>query len=170
MKKQNRSIVFYALGLLLISGCQAGQPVATGRPDSPVTDRITYLRYSNLSELVTGVCDDAGHVFTGFYEPDDVVVSPFAVISDYRVEKPTMLGITLADQMAAMINSTPASRRSSGGKRHVQTMHGVIEEMDGYLRVHISGRNGLGERRGYVAHVEMSEPIYRFLHSSVESH
>jgi hypothetical protein len=131
--------------------------------------RISYHRYSNLAELVTLICDDASGVFQGFYGPEAVEVSPFAVVSDYKVHKMTMLGITLADQMAAMINREPAANYITENK-FPQKMEGVIEEMDGYLRVHISGRNLLGEGRSYVVNVEMSEPIYRFLHSYVESY
>ncbi|OKY73622.1 MAG: hypothetical protein BM485_17535 [Desulfobulbaceae bacterium DB1] len=178
MKKKGKGIFgITSWCLLFLAGCTAGQPVAAPESNdgmasmgqSPVERRVSYLRYSNLSELVTGVCDDAGEVFRGFYGPADVAVSPFAVISDYRVRKMTMLGITMADQMTAMINSAPAAGFREG-EHYAQTMEGVIEEMDGYLRVHISGRNIMGERRGYVANVEMSEPIYRFLHSYVESH
>ncbi len=132
-------------------------------------ESIGYQNYSNMSEMLTLVCDDAMDVFQGFYGPTTVEVTPFSVISDYKVHKMTMLGITLADQMTSMINSEPAADYRVE-KKFPQKMEGVIEEMDGYLRVHISGRNVVGERRGYVANVEMSEPIYRFLHSYVESY
>jgi hypothetical protein len=131
--------------------------------------RISYHRYSNLAELVTLICDDASGVFQGFYGADAVEVSPFAAVSDYKVHKMTMLGITLADQMAAMINREPGANFVAE-KKYTQTLGGVIEEMDGYLRVHIRGRNLLGEGRSYVVNVEMSETIYRFLHSYVESY
>ncbi|MBU0910275.1 MAG: hypothetical protein KKA54_12470 [Proteobacteria bacterium] len=131
--------------------------------------RISYHRYSNLAELVTLICDDASGVFQGFYGAEAVEVSPFAVVSDYKVHKMTMIGITLADQMAAMINREPGATYLAENK-YTQKMEGVIEEMDGYLRVHISGRNLRGEGRSYVVNVEMSEPIYRFLHSYVESY
>lgn len=131
--------------------------------------RISYHSYSNLSEMVTFICDDAMDIFRDFYGPTVVAVSPFSVISDYKIYKMTMLGITLADQMTAMINSEPAADISVE-KKYDQKLEGVIEEMDGFLRIHISGRNVRGERRGYAVNVEMSEPIYRFLHSYVESY
>jgi len=131
--------------------------------------QISYQRYSNLAELVTMICDDASGVFQGFYGPQEVEVSPFAVVGDYQVHKMTMLGITLADQMAAMINREPAANYAAGNN-FPQKMEGVIEEVDGYLRVRISGRNFVGEGRSHVVSVEMSEPIYRFLHSYVESY
>lgn len=132
-------------------------------------ERINYHNYSNMSEMISLVCDDAMEVFYEFYGPTSVEVTPFSVISDYKINKMTMLGITMADQMTAMINSEPAAAYLVQ-KKFPQKMEGVIEEMDGYLRVHITGSNVLGERRGYVANVEMSEPIYRFLHSYVESY
>lgn len=134
-----------------------------------VVDEVKYYNYSNMPEMISLVCDDAMEVFHGFYGPTTVEVTPFSVISDYKVHKMTMLGITMADQMASMINSEPAAGYSAA-KKFPQKMEGVIEEMDGYLRVHISGRNMVGERRGHVANVEMSEPLYRFLHSYVESY
>ncbi|MBI5559638.1 MAG: hypothetical protein HY885_18600 [Deltaproteobacteria bacterium] len=137
--------------------------------NSNYAERISYQRYSNLSEIVTLICDDAIQGFHDFYGPATVAVAPFAVISDSRVPKITMLGITLADQMTAMINSEPAAHYSADNN-YPQEMEGVIEEMDGFLRIHISGRNGLGARRGHVVNVEMSEPVYRFLHSYVESY
>lgn len=168
-----------AVGILVLSlSFLAGLLVSPAYPQGPGVeqiaknddaDRASYHRYSNLSELVTLICDDAGAVFRGFYGPAAVEVTPFAVVSDYRVRKMTMLGITLADQMAAMINSGPAAPFAAGGQ-YPQTMEGVIEEVDGFLRVHISGSNILGERRAHVVNVEMSEPIYRFLHSYVESY
>ncbi|MEW6290334.1 MAG: hypothetical protein AB1545_10820 [Thermodesulfobacteriota bacterium] len=131
--------------------------------------QISYQRYSNLAELVTMICDDASGAFQGFYGPQAVEVSPFAVVGDYQVHKMTMLGITLADQMAAVINRAPAANYMAGNN-FPQKMEGVIEEVDGYLRVRISGRNFVGEGRSHVVSVEMSEPIYRFLHSYVESY
>ena len=144
---------------------ESGAELMVAEPD----ESISYHQYSSLAEMITLVCDDAMEVFHGFYGPTSVVVTPFSVISDYKIHKMTMMGFTMADQMTAMINSEPVTDYSVG-KKYLQKMEGVIEEMDGYLRVHISGRNVLGERRGYVANVEMSEPIYRFLHSYVESY
>lgn len=169
----SRLVLSLAVGGLVVlppaaawSGSESGAELTF---EDKVEERISFKSYSNLAELVSFICDDAMEVFHNFYGPAKVAVSPFSVISDYQVKKYTMLGVTLADQMTAMINSEPAVDHPPR-KRYEQVMGGVIEEMDGYLRVHISGRNVWGERRGYVVHVEMSEPIYRFLHSYVESH
>ncbi len=172
--KNSGGIVAKWLAVFCLTGVMV--PVALAQFESgaelmvedPV-EQISYHQYSNMSEMITLVCDDAMEIFHGFYGPTTVAVTPFSVISDYKIHKMTMMGITMADQMTAMINSEPAADYPLG-KKHPQKMEGVIEEMDGYLRVHISGRNVRGERRGYVANVEMSEPIYRFLHSYVESY
>ncbi len=162
------AVVFCVL-LIVASPARAGEESAAVLDEKGFAPQISYRSYSNLSELVTFICDDSGDVFRDFYAPGKVAVSPFTVISDYKVHKMTMLGITLADQMTAMINSRPAAEYFVEHSSE-QNMEGVIEEMDGFLRVHVSGINVLGERRGHVVNVEMSEPIYRFLHSYVESY
>lgn len=138
-------------------------------PNIAAPARITVQNYANLPELITLVCDDAMESFWEFYGPTTVAVRPFRVIANYRTTKVTMLGITLADQMAAMIN-TQAVPEHPTTVRHPQKLEGVIEEMDGFLRIHITGRNVRGERRSYSVNVEMSEPIYRALHSYAESY
>jgi hypothetical protein len=157
------------LAVLPAAAAEGREPGPNQTAKNDAGERVSYHRYSNLSELVTLICDDAGAAFRGFYGPAAVEVTPFAVVSDYRVRKMTRLGLTLADQMAAMINREPGAPAMAGA-HSPQTMEGVIEEVDGFLRVHISGSNILGERRAHVVNVEMSEPIYRFLHSYVESY
>ncbi len=129
---------------------------------------FTVLNYTNLAELVAVICEDAGRQFDNFFGPSGIRVQPFGVISDYRIKKITILGMTMADQMAAMVNTHSVARRSADPS-YDQTLGGMLEELDGYLRIHIHGRNVYGERRAYVANVEMSEPVYRALHSYVES-
>lgn len=138
-------------------------------PNLGEPDRITVQNYANLPELITLVCDDAMESFWEFYGPTTVAVTPFRVIADYRVKKNTILGITLADQMTAMINSQAVPEHPVS-VRHPQKLEGVIEELDGFLRIHINGRNVRGERRSYSVNVEMSEPIYRALHTYAESY
>ena len=133
----------------------------------PLEGRIGYYSYANMTELVTLICDDAMGDFHGFYGPTMVAVKPFTVIGEYNSNKVTLLGITLADQMAAMINSEPAVHYELEDK-YSQKLTGIVEEIDGYLRIHITGRNVRGERRSFVVNVEMSEPLYRALHSYVE--
>lgn len=131
--------------------------------------RITVESYATLPELVTLICDDAMESFWEFYGPSTVAVRPFRVIADYRVKKTTLLGITLADQMTAMVNNQRVPNYHAP-QRYPQKMDGVIEELDGFLRIHISGRNIRGERRSYSVNIEMSEPIYRALHAYAESY
>ena len=135
----------------------------------PAPKQFSFNSYANLSELIAMICDDASRQFDEFFGPSVIKVRPFNVISDYRIKKMTILGITLADQMAAMINCYSVSQVPAEDS-HEQIVGGMLEEMDGFLRVHIHGRNVYGERRAYVANVEMSEPIYRALHSYAESY
>ncbi len=129
---------------------------------------FSFHNYANLAELVAVICDDAGQRFDNFFGPSLISVKPFGVIGDYQVKKITILGMTMADQMAAMVNANSVARQPADIP-YEQSLGGMLEELDGYLRIHVHGRNVYGERRAYVANVEMSEPIYRALHSYVES-
>ncbi|MBU0681654.1 MAG: hypothetical protein KKD73_09550 [Proteobacteria bacterium] len=162
---------FLTFAMLLAASNAQAQQQSGGvlMPYPPPSDRITASSYSNLSELITLICDDAMEVFWEFYGPTSVAVRPFKVIANYNVKKTTMLGITLADQMTAMIN-TQAVPEYTVQVNYPQKLEGVIEEIDGFLRIHMNGRNVRGERRSYAVTVEMSDPIYRALHSSVESY
>lgn len=176
MKRTNCTI---GASLLLMSiffwGALASQPASAADESgaelivlAPLEGRISYYSYANMTELVTLICDDAMGDFNGFYGPTMVAVKPFTVLGDYfNTNKVTLLGITLADQMAAMINSEPVAVYEVEDK-YSQKLSGLVEEIDGYLRIHITGRNVRGERRSFVVNVEMSEPLYRALHSYVE--
>lgn len=124
--------------------------------------------YSTLSSLVAMVCEEAIESFYDFFGPSQVGVNPFIVIGEFPSKKVTILGVTLADHMTAMINNNSIAQHiPEGYGEHDQTLEGVLQEMDGFLRIHMSGVNSGGERRSYVVNVEMSEPIYRALHSNV---
>lgn len=138
-------------------------------PYPPPPAQISARSYANLAELITLICDDAMGEFREFYGPAMVAVRPFTVIADYHVEKTTMLGVTLADQMTAMINTRAVSEYAME-VHYPQKLEGIIEEIDGFLRVHMNGRNIRGERRSYAVTVEMSDPIYRALHSYAQSY
>ncbi len=126
--------------------------------------------YAGLTELVSMVCEEAVSRFQGFYEARPVYVQPFVAVKQYPRRNISLLGITLADQMTAMINIHGlAAQPPLEYDESAQWMQGVLQEIDGYLRLHISGMNALGERRSYVVHIEMSEPIYRALHTYVHS-
>ena len=130
---------------------------------------VSYQNYSGLSELVSMICDDAIERFQGFYGSTVVDVKPFASVSAVQNAKISKLGVTLADQMIAMINNDTFIMADTSEEKNKgdygQNLSGVLQEIDGYLRIHISGRNVDGKRISYVANVEMSEPIYRAMHT-----
>ncbi len=173
LKKLNIKWLFPLLALAILlsaPGLQAQeQSGAVLMPFPPPPERISARSYANLSQLVTLICDDAMEDFWEFYGPTTVAVRPFKVIANYTVKKTTILGITLADQMTAMIN-TQAVPEYAFEAHYAQRLEGVIEEIDGFLRVHMNGRNVRGERRSYSVTVEMSDPIYRALHTYAESY
>ncbi|MFO7761653.1 MAG: hypothetical protein R6V20_08600 [Desulfobia sp.] len=135
--------------------------------------------YTNLDQLISAICRDALIEFQDFYLADQVTVKPFQLISGYDVPKTTLLGVTLADQMAADLsgNSTLSwfHRMTAGfngiirpGERYEPKIEGLIEELDGYLRVHITACNSFGEKRDFVVSAEMSEPLYQAFHTRVK--
>jgi len=132
---------------------------ATGPADKTQQD------YSGLADLVTMICEEALERFQGFYGPSVVTVTPFATIGFFEKNKQSELGMTLADQMTAMINNDTKDHLGRARGTTDQALHGLLQEVDGYLRVHLSGVNAAGERTSYIVVVEMSEPIYRALHT-----
>lgn len=172
-QKRGRVIVLLVLMLLCPGFSTASWALEESGSDlfekDPAPKQFSFNSYANLSELVAMICDDASRQFDEFFGPSVIKVRPFNVISDYRIKKMTILGITLADQMAAMINCYSVSQIPAEDS-YEQIVGGMLEEIDGFLRVHIHGRNVYGERRAYVANVEMSESIYRALHSYAESY
>ena len=124
--------------------------------------------YSSLAGLVAMVCDDAIKQFQDFFGPAEVVVEPFVILGEFPPQRISLLGATVADQMAAMINNYSVGRYvPEGYGGHAQKVQGILQEIDGLLRIHISGANSAGEWRSYVINVEMSEPIYRAMHTYV---
>ncbi len=138
--------------------------------EEPPVEVVTYQSYSSLSELVSMICDDAILRFQGFYGPTVVTVNPFSSIGEFQRGKQSRLGITIADQMIAMVNNDTIMLNEEDyavgpGREIPQRLKGVLQEVEGYLRIHISGVNVFGERLSYVANIEMSEAIYRSLHT-----
>ena len=157
------------LGLMIISapGTYAADPETNDNlpAEEAATSTITYQNYSGLAELITMICDDALDRFQGFYGPTVVTVEPFATLGFFEKNKQSELGMTLADQMTAIINNDTLASASHARGMTPQKLSGVLQEVDGYLRIHLSGVNAAGERTSYVVSVEMSEPIYRALHT-----
>jgi len=164
------AVLFFSVFLLWSGFSNLGAEELGGEftiEERPV-EVVSYKNYSGLSELVSMICDDAIERFHGFYGPTVVNVSPFATNNGTGSAKVSKLGVTLADQMIAMINNdtlamTDTSRQYP--ESYEQNLFGILQEMDGYLRIHINGRNIDGKRVSYVATIEMSEPIYRALHT-----
>ena len=123
--------------------------------------------YSSLTGLVAMVGADAMEHLHGFFAAEPVTIEPFIVLSEFSTrQRISLLGATLAEQMAAVIsNESLAVWRSAAAGENEQRVSGVLQEMDGHLRIHILAANTRGDRRSYVVNVEMSEPIYRALHS-----
>lgn len=136
------------------------------RDDTSVTGVDSgYQNYSGLADLVTTICEDAMERFEGFYGPFGVMVYPFPTIGLFEKNKQSELGATLANQMVAMINNETKDHLGKVRGDTKQELTGVLQEIDGYLRVHVSGVNAAGQRTSFVVIVEMSEPIYRALHT-----
>lgn len=125
--------------------------------------------YSSLTGLLMQICADASIEFKNFFGPAPIRVEPFAVLGEFGSRKRSLLGATLADQMRAMVNNTAVSPFDAdpSENNHPQKLNGVIQELDGFLRIHVLGLNEFGDRRSFVANVEMSESIYRALHTPV---
>ncbi len=125
--------------------------------------------YSSLTGLVAMVGSDAMEHLHGFFAAEPVAIEPFIVLSEFSTrQRISLLGATLAEQMAAVIsNESLAVWRPATAGENEQRVSGVLQEVDGYLRIHILAANTRGDRRSYVVNVEMSEPIYRALHSYV---
>ncbi|MBU2538744.1 MAG: hypothetical protein KKH22_09895 [Proteobacteria bacterium] len=125
--------------------------------------------YTSLTGLVAMVGSDAMEQMHGFFAAEPVAIEPFIVLSEFSTrQRVSLLGATLAEQMAAVIsNESLAVWRSAAPGENEQRVSGILQEVDGYLRIHIIAANTRGERRSYVVNVEMSEPIYRALHSYV---
>ena len=126
--------------------------------------------YASLSEMMVMVSEDVILQFDGFFHRSLITVEPFSVVDEFGARSDTILGSTLRDQMAAAINNSNMSRIPPETDSLHQYVKGVIQEIDGLLRIHIKGMNAHGDKRSYVVNVEMSEPIYRALHSFRNAH
>lgn len=170
-----RRIVFPTQALLCVLLClfwttaaSAAEKEDEGR--SSATEGVANQRnYSSLTGLVAMVGSDAMEHLHGFFAAEPVTIEPFIVLSEFSTrQRISLLGATLAEQMAAVIsNESLAVWRAAAGGEHEQRVSGILQEVDGHLRIHIIAANTRGDRRSYVVNVEMSEPIYRALHSYV---
>ncbi len=158
----------------LLLPCLAQGAQGTGAEfikQTPPPPTIKYRDYASLPELISSLCDEADGNFKHFYGPGVVAVTPFVSIGESLRPGISKLGITLADQMVSVINNNTITLKTNSGDKQFhsqQRLSGLLEEMDGYLRIHISGINYRGQRVSYVTNVEMSEPLYRALHSYIK--
>lgn len=126
-------------------------------------------KYASLSNLVAMVGSDTMEQLHDFFAAEPVTIEPFIVLGEFSTRKKiSLLGATLAEQMAAVISNEALTvwRPVLTGAQE-QRLSGVLQEVGGYLRIHIIAANTRGEKRSHVVHVEMSEPVYRALHSYV---
>ena len=128
------------------------------------TGQVIY-KYASLPELVEKVCIEAMDHFYNFFGPGTVDVLPLEVVGELPGRRITMFGVTIADQMAARVSNDSVSKLVMDGADQQQYIMGALQEMDGFLRIHIYGVNVRGERRSYVVNVEMSDLLYRALHT-----
>ncbi|EKD33869.1 MAG: hypothetical protein ACD_75C02567G0003 [uncultured bacterium] len=170
-----KKIVFPTQVLLLVllcafwaTGAWATEKEEDGK-GAATEGMISQRNYASLPNLVAMVGSDAMEHLHGFFAAEPVTIEPFIVLSEFSTrQRVSLLGATLAEQMAAVIgNESLAVWRSPSAGEHEQRVSGILQEMNGYLRIHIIAANTRGDRRSYVVNVEMSEPIYRALHSYV---
>ncbi len=137
---------------------------------SSAVDIETQDSYATLSEMIVMVSEEAIHQFDGFFGRSVVLVEPFYAVDEFGARNDTILGVTVRDQIVAAINNTTTGMISYGTPVFHQYVQGVIQEIDGLLRLHVSGMNERGDKRSFVVNIEMSEPIYRSLHSFRNAH
>lgn len=167
--------ILVLLGILLslpaISGVRAaeieGGPDSQGRQGTAAP--LETGNYSSLPALLDRIGQDAMGKFQDFFDASPLLVEPFAVLGEFPSrQRISLLGVVLAEQMAAVLGNEALSRwRPETLGEQGQYLNGTLLEVDGYLRVQISGLNTRGERRSHVVNIEMSESIYRALHSSI---
>jgi hypothetical protein len=146
------------------AGAAAGEAEPTMARETPA--ETAPHGYVGLAGLTGSIAAGAAESFRGFYDPSPIRVRPFVHLSA-MTNGSSVLGVLLADHLAAMLNGHANAR--SAGEGDGQRLEGVLQEVDGYLRLHILGTNGKGERRSHVALVEMSTPLYRALHTYAET-
>ncbi|OGQ98966.1 MAG: hypothetical protein A2505_05055 [Deltaproteobacteria bacterium RIFOXYD12_FULL_55_16] len=161
-------VLLVLLCVLWTNGAWATEKEAEGA-GAAVEGVASQGNYSSLASLVAMVGSDALEQLHGFFAVEPVTIEPFIVLDEFATRgRVSLLGATLAEQMAALIgNESLAVWRPVAADAHEQRVSGVLQEMGGYLRIHIIAANTRGEQRSHVVNVEMSEPIYRALHSYV---
>ncbi|MEW6219858.1 MAG: hypothetical protein AB1634_10040 [Thermodesulfobacteriota bacterium] len=164
-----------ALGLIL---AVAG-PCPAGSEDTPATEAAPALpaasesavagalplpaAYRSVLELVMAVAAEAGHHLEGFFKSNAVDVAPFLFLAEVGRPRVSELGLLLADQLQAEINTRTHGNWSWQRNERVD---GLLVEVDGQLRIQLTAVNSHGRRLSRVFAVEMSRPVYRALAAS----
>ena len=170
-----KRVVFLPQAVLLVlfcafwaTGAWATEKEAEAK-GSATESVVSHGKYSSLTGLVAMVGSEAMAQLHDFFAADPVTIEPFIILGEFTTRKKiSLLGATLAEQMAAVIsNEALAVWRPAVAGASEQRISGVLQEVGGYLRIHIIAANTRGEQRSYVVNVEMSEPVYRALHSYV---
>jgi len=170
-----RFVALLALGYAVLpagqvrSGVEEEEARPAAESEAAPAGMVTLRNYASLPDLVAMIGSGAIEQMQDFFDAAPVTIEPFIVLGEFsKKQKISMLGATLSDQMAAVVgNETLAVWRPAGIGGYEQKVSGLMQEIDGYLRVHITAVNTRGERRSHVVNVEMSEPVYRALHSYV---
>jgi hypothetical protein len=124
--------------------------------------------YATLPALLAQVGSEAMAQFQDFFDLAPLVVEPFVHLrQDAGRPRISLLGAMLAEQMAVVLGNEALVQWPLPQGELGQYLSGSLLETDGYLRVQISGSNTRGELRSHVVNVEMSEPIYRALHTFI---
>lgn len=164
------ALLFFLFSLFAAPGVSAAENSEESearQQEQPAEPFLEMRSYSSLPGLVSMIGSDAMERFQGFFDASPLVVEPFGVLSEFPSrQRISLLGAMLAEQMAAVVGNEalvvwPAPPAGEQG----QHLSGSLLEVDGFLRIQITGLNTRGERRSHVVNVEMSEPMYRALHS-----
>lgn len=162
-----RTIV--SIVLLAAMAAPAWSENVAATPPQPPSQAPIFRNYSSLAELVGAVSEDGMMQFRGFFYPAAVHVEPFTVVGEFKEKKMTLLGQTMADQMAAMISNDYVTQPGAEANKAPQTLTGILQEIDGMLRISMTGNNANGDTHSHVVNIEMSEPVYRALHTSINN-
>ncbi|MBU0676325.1 MAG: hypothetical protein KJ950_16925 [Proteobacteria bacterium] len=126
--------------------------------------------FTSLHQVVDLTSQEAFVRFRDFFGKSQVSLRPFYLQDAYYNEQVSQLGAVLADQVGAIISNGAVARTNNIKKEdHPQWIRGNLQELDGYLRIQIIGSNYLGEQRSCVVNFEMSEALYRALHTKIAS-
>jgi hypothetical protein len=164
--KMINALAALCFSVITLTGCAAGQYRAE-IPPGIQPQQTTYHNYANLPDLLTVLGDAVDLKLQNFYSNGPIKVQPFTTMGEAPGRRISALGATLADQVAAVLNHNPRGGMTYGWRKSPQQLRGVLQEVDGYLRIHITAINDRGQRTSYVTNVEMSEPVYRALHTCI---